>query len=215
MIIHIKNMVSSRCTLKVKTEMERVGLIIENIQLGRVELSHPATDDQMEKLQNALSAAGLEVMGSKTFELVEQVIKTIKEMIDRSSNDQGKCHSEYLSDKLGRSYPYLAGIFTNATGISIGQYVINYRLERTKEMIRSNKLSLSEIAFKLNFSSIGHLSNQFKKATGISPSMYRRLATNESSDKLVQKKIVEKKTPYIHIPPTLRSILERNIAEFK
>lgn len=215
MIIHIKNMVSSRCTLKVKTEMERVGLIIENMQLGRVELSRPANDDQIEKLHTALSAAGLEVMNNKTVELVDQIKATVKEMIDRSSNDQNVCHSEYISEKIGKTYPYLAGVFANSTGISIGQYVINYRLERTKEMIRNNRLSLSEIAFKLNFSSIGHLSNQFKKATGISPSMYRQLATNESSDKLVQKKNVEKQTPYVHIPPTLRSILERNIAEFK
>lgn len=215
MIIYIKNMVCSRCILKVKSELEKIGFSVANIQLGRVELSKPADDDQIEKLHRALSTSGLKIMHSKTIELVAAIKATVREMIDRSSNDQDICHSEYISKKLGRSYPYLAGIFANSTGISIGQFVINYRLERTKELIRQNNLTLSEIAFKLNFSSIGHLSNQFKKSTGISPSMYKRMATNEPSEELINWKIGDNRTPHLAIPPALRTILERNIAEFK
>lgn len=206
MIIYIKNMVCLRCVLKVQSELEQLGITDAIVQLGRVELSRSVSDDQMEQLRIALSTCGLEVMPKRNAKLVEQIKETIGDMLDEPIDKQIRSHSEYISEKLGKNYAHLAGIFAEVTGISIGQFVIRFRVERTQQMIRQNVLSLSEIAFRLNYSSIGHLSNQFKQSTGISPSVYRQIARKELSESFVDSRLMRNITPHIILPASLKSI---------
>jgi AraC-like DNA-binding protein len=176
MTIYIKNMVCLRCKQKVAVELDRLGIESTVIQLGKVELSTPLSAHQLEKLRTTLSLYGLEVMRNRNEELVEKIKTVVMEMVDDSGDELTVKHSEFISDKLGKKYTYLARVFVEVTGMSIRQFVISHRVELTKTLIRQNRQSLTEIAFQLNYSSIGHLSNQFKDTTGISPSVYRRIS---------------------------------------
>lgn len=196
MIIYIKNMISSRCKLKVKSEIEKLGIKDANIQLGKVELSNPISDAQITQLQSALSPCGLEVMQNTNEELVEEIKAVIRQMIDEpvcDPVDHTMTNSEYISKKLGKSYTCLARVFAEETGMSIGQFIISHRIEHTKVLIRQDVLSLSDIAYRLNYSSIGHLSNQFKQTTGISPSVYRKIARNGFKESMIDDRLKPKK----------------------
>lgn len=172
MQLFIKNMVSIRCTILVQEELLRLMIPFIKVEKGRVELPI-ITNGQREQLQLGLLTHGLELHQNKKSILVERIKKAIVTMIRNSDDCLKMTYSLYLSQALGHDYTYLANIFSEVEKISIQQYIIFHKIERVKELIQHEELSLSEISYKMHYSSAAHLSNQFRKVTGVSPSFYR------------------------------------------
>jgi AraC-like DNA-binding protein len=168
-------MVSLRCRMVVQEELNKLGLRHVNIDLGRVEISEEITHQQHEQLKANLLAWGLELLDDKKDILVERMASLIIEMIHYSDGTLKVTNSEYLSEKLGFDYTYMSNIFTRKKGITIQQFIIMHKIEKIKELLLYDELSLSEISYILHYSSVAHLSNQFKKITGVTPSDYKRL----------------------------------------
>jgi AraC-like DNA-binding protein len=166
--------------MMVKAELQKLGLHVIDIDLGMVEILETITEQQREQLRTNLSKSGLELLDDKKSILIEKIKTTIIEMIHyEEPNDILKLNfSDFLSDKIKYDYSYLSNIFSDVKGITIEQYIIINRIELVKELILYNELSLSEIAYKLHYSSISHLSGQFKKVTGLTPSFFKQLAQN-------------------------------------
>lgn len=172
MKLYIKNMVSIRCRILVQDELLKLKIPYKLVELGAVELDVISVDKKVLLKQNLL-VHGLELHEDKKGILVERIKKAIVKMIRNTDECLKMNYSNHLSQDLGLDYTYLANIFSEAKGISIQQYIIYHKIERVKELIQHDELSLSEISFKLHYSSAAHLSTQFKKVTGISPSFYR------------------------------------------
>jgi AraC-like DNA-binding protein len=168
-------MVSLRCRMVVQEELRKLGLRYVNIDLGMVEISEDITHNQREQLKANLLVWGLELLDDKKDILAERITNLIIEMIHYSDGILKVTNSEYLSEKLGYDYTYMSNIFTQKKGITIQQFIIMHKIERIKELLLYDELSLSEISFILHYSSVAHLSNQFKKITGVTPSDYKRL----------------------------------------
>ena len=173
--LFIKGMVSYRCKMAVKEELKKLGLHYIFVELGEVDIMEDLTVFQREQLKENLGKIGLELIDDTKSILVEKIKNTIIEMVQYAEEFPKVKHSVYIADKLRHDYTYLANIFSEANGISIQQYIIHQKIEKAKEFILYNELTLSEIAFKLNYSSSAHFSNQFKKITGVSPSFYKGL----------------------------------------
>lgn len=172
MQIYIKNMVSIRCTILVQEELLRLRIPYFKVELGRIELPI-ISRSQREQLHLGLLVHGLELHQGKKSLLVERIKKAIVLMIRNSDDCLKMNYSLHLSHELKHDYTYLANIFSEVENISIQQYIIFHKIERVKELIQHDELNLNEISFKMHYSSAAHLSNQFKKVTGISPSFYR------------------------------------------
>lgn len=168
-------MVSLRCKLKVKEEVKKLGLHYFNVELGTIEILENITLNQRSQLKKNLIKSGLELMDDKRSILIEKVKTTIIEMIHSFEELPHENYSDYISKRVGNDYTYLANIFSEVKGITIQQYIILHKIERVKELIIYDELSLTEIAFKLHYSSVSHLSNQFKKITGLTPTFYKNL----------------------------------------
>lgn len=168
-------MVSIRCKMLVKNELDRLGLEYGAIDLGEVELLKPMTVEQHDLLKGVLLKSGLELMDDKKTILIERIKNIVIEMVHYEDELPKIKNSDYISDKLGKDYTYLANIFSEATGITIEHFIILHKIERVKELIIYDELNLSEIALKLNYSSASHLSNQFKKITGLTPTFFKNL----------------------------------------
>jgi AraC-like DNA-binding protein len=168
-------MVSQRCKLKVKEELDKLGLEYLSIDLGTVELLNDLTLEQHDRLKESLLGSGLELLEDKKNILAERVKNVIIEMIHELEELPTVNYSYYISEKIGYDYTYLSNIFTELMGITIQQYIINNKIERVKELLLYDELNLTEISYRLHYSSVAHLSNQFKKITGISPSYFKRL----------------------------------------
>lgn len=175
MILYIKYMVSLRCKMIVKQELERMGLHPVVVELGQVEIFEDLTSTQRALLKSSLLATGLEVLDDKKNILIERIKNVITEMIHYTDEVPKVNYSEYISQKLNYDYTYLANIFSEVKGITVQQYIINHKIERVKELLLYNELSLTEISYKLHYSSVAHLSNQFKKVTGLSPSYFKQI----------------------------------------
>jgi AraC-like DNA-binding protein len=173
--IFIKYMVSIRCKMVVKSELEALGLHYGAVDLGEVEVRELITAEQREHLKNALLKSGLELLDDKKAILIEKIKNCIVEMIHYQDEVPKIKHSDYLHEKLDHDYTYLANLFSEATGITIEQYVISHKIERVKELLLYDELNLTEISYKLNYSSVAHLSNQFKKVTGLTPSYFKKI----------------------------------------
>jgi AraC-like DNA-binding protein len=159
----------------VKSELDRLGLHYIFVDLGEVTLKEDLSADQMKKLDKGLRKSGLEVMDDKKSMLIEKIKNIIIEMVHYSDGQLKKNLSDYLTSKLNYDYTYLANLFSEVQGTTIEQYYINHKIERVKELIIYDELNLKEIAFKLHYSSIAHLSSQFKKVTGLTPSHFKNL----------------------------------------
>jgi AraC-like DNA-binding protein len=168
-------MVSIRCKMLVKAKLERLGLHHKTVELGEVEILENITLAQREQLNNGLKKAGLELMDDKKAMLVERLKNVIIEMIHYLDEPPLTKYSVFLSDKLNYDYTYLANLFSEVRGITIEQFIIFHKIERVKELLVYDDLSLTEIADRLHYSSVGHLSNQFKKTTGLTPSHFKKL----------------------------------------
>jgi AraC-like DNA-binding protein len=175
MKLYIKYMVSIRCKMIVKSELDKLDLLYGAIDLGEVEVHGTITPEQREHLQNSLAKSGLELMDDKKAILIEKIKNVIIEMVHYEDELPKARNSDYLSEKLHHDYTYLANIFSEATGITIEHYIILHKIERVKELLLYDELSLTEISYRLNYSSVAHLSAQFKKITGLTPSYFKNL----------------------------------------
>ncbi len=180
MTLYVKYMVSLRCKMLVKEELKKMGIWYVIVDLGTVEILEDITEEQREQLNKNLLKSGLELLDNKKSILIEKIKTLIIEMIHYSEFDEVSKikFSNFLSEKLDYDYTYLSSIFSEIKGITIEQYIIINKIERVKELILYNELSLSEIANKLHYSSVAHLSAQFKKITGLTPSFFKQLAQN-------------------------------------
>ena len=175
MKIYIKYMVSIRCKMLVKEELKKLGLHYILVDMGVAEIMEDITVAQKEQLRLALLKSGLELMDDKRAVLIERIKNVVIEMIHHSDEIPKLNFSDYLSKKLEYDYTYLANLFSEIQGTTIEKFIISHRIERVKELIIYGELSLTEIAWKMHYSSVAHLSNQFKKYTGLTPSHFKKL----------------------------------------
>ncbi len=175
MKLYIKYMVSLRCKMFVKSELEKLGIKYGTIDLGIVEIQDDPTAEQLESFKEGLKKGGLELLDNKKNILVEKIKAVIVEMVHYSDELPKINDSDYISEKLGYEYTYLSNTFSEVKGITIQQYIIMHKIEKVKELLLYDELSLTEIAYKLHYSSVAHLSNQFKKITGLTPSYFKQL----------------------------------------
>lgn len=176
MKLYIKYMVSLRCKMMVKEELKKIGIQNVIIDLGVVEILESITEEQHEQLKVNLMKSGLELLDNKRSILVEKIKNVIIEMIHYTDEVSKVNNSNFISEKLGYDYTYLANIFSEVKGITIQQFIIINKIERAKELLLYNELSLTEISHRLHYSSVAHLSNQFKKITGLTPTFYKDIA---------------------------------------
>lgn len=168
-------MVSLRCKMVVHEELNNLGIKHAVVDLGIVEVMNDMTKQQREILKENLLKYGLELLDDKKSILIEKIKNVITEMIHYSDELPKENFSDYISEKLGYDYTYLANTFSEVKGITIQHFIIVNKIEKVKELLLYDELNLTEISYKLNYSSVAHLSNQFKKITGLSPSFYKQL----------------------------------------
>jgi len=168
-------MVSIRCKMVVKAELDKLGLHYGTIDLGEVDIKEDITAEQYDQLKTALLKSGLELMYDKNALLIEKIKSVVIEMIHYADAMPEMKNSEYISEKLHQNYSSLASHFSEATGTTIEHFIIIHKIEKVKELLLYTDQSLTEISWKLNYSSVAHLSNQFKKITGLTPSFFKQL----------------------------------------
>ncbi|WP_246202996.1 helix-turn-helix domain-containing protein [Fulvivirga lutimaris] len=173
--LYIKYMVSLRCKMMVKEELSKLGIHYVVLDLGVVEVLEDITIEQRAELKMNLLKSGLELLDDKRSILIERIKNVIIEMIHHTDELPKVNYSDYISEKLDYDYTYLANTFSEVKGITIQQFIIINKIERAKELLIYDELSLTEISYKLHYSSVAHLSNQFKKITGLTPTFYKEL----------------------------------------
>lgn len=166
--------------MAVQEELRKLGLHFIVVDLGEVEVMETLTSDQLEQLKAGLLESGLELMDDKKAVLIEKIKNVITEMIHHSDEMPKMNYSDYISQKLNYDYTYLSNLFSELKGITIQQFIIVHKIERVKELLFYDEHNLTEISYKLHYSSVAHLSNQFKKVTGLSPSRFKRLKEKRS-----------------------------------
>ncbi len=171
----IKNMVSLRCKMIVRSELENFGLHYTTLELGEVQIIEELSPDQYNQIKNLLAKSGFELLEDKKAILVEKIKNIIVEMVHYSEEAPLTNFSDYLSQLLNYDYNYLSNLFSEVKGTTIEHYIISHKIERAKEMLIYDELTLTEISYKLHYSSVAHLSNQFKKVTGLTPSFFKKL----------------------------------------
>lgn len=174
-------MVSARCKMVVKDELKKMGLHFIVVELGEVDIMETLSFDQRRELKSGLLVSGLELMDDKRAVLIEKIKNVIIEMVHYSDELPKINYSDYLGEKLHHDYTYLSNIFSEVKGITIQQFIIIHKIEKAKELLLYDELNLTEISYKLNYSSLAHLSNQFKKVTGLSPSHFKKLKDKRRS----------------------------------
>ena len=166
--------------MMVKEELKKLGLLYGIIDLGMVEMLEEITQEQHEQLKINLLKSGLELLDDKKSILIEKIKNVIVEMIHYSDEVPTMNYSDYISEKLDYDYTYLSNIFSEVKGITIQQFIIINKIERVKELLLYDELNITQISYKLHYSSVAHLSNQFKKITGLSPSFFKKLRKKRS-----------------------------------
>ena len=175
MKLFLKNMVGDRCKMIVKAELEKLGLNSTSIELGQVEILEILSNEQRQLLDEGLKKSGLALLEDKKLILIERIRNIIVELIHYSDKPPKIKFSEYLSETLNYDYTYLANIFSENQGTTIEHFLIKHKIERVKELLIYDELNITEIADLMHYSSVGHLSNQFRKFTGLTPSQYKHL----------------------------------------
>lgn len=168
-------MVCIRCEMVVKSELEKLGLNYFSVRIGEANIKNNITSEQRDQLNFALKKSGLELLDDKKSILVEKIKNVIIELVHYTEDRLKTNLSDYLGDKLNYDYTYLANLFSEVKGTTIEHFFIIHRIERVKELMVYDELNLTEIAYKLNYSSVSHLSKQFKKVTGLTPSHFKQL----------------------------------------
>lgn len=174
--IYIKNMVCNRCIMVVLGILRQAGAEIAHVSLGEVVLVKPLADDQLLRLTQELQLVGFDIIDDKRARIVEQVKNCVRELVHQKDGDLKLKLSEYLSQNIHLDYAYMTSIFSESEGTTIEKYAISQKIERVKELLAYDDLSLNEIADKMHYSSAAHLSSQFKKVTGFTPSYYKQLS---------------------------------------
>jgi len=175
MKLYIKYMVSLRCKMVVRDAFKKLGIHYVSVNLGEINTQEDITDKQREKLKSILLKSGLELMDDKKAILIERIKNVVVEMVHYADDLPKTNFSDFLSAELKYDYNYLSNIFSETQGVTIEHFIILHKIEKVKELIIYNELNLSEIAWKLRYSSAAHLSSQFKKITGLTPSYFRSL----------------------------------------
>ena len=168
-------MVCRRCKMAVESEFEKLGIQPLSVELGEVNLSTPLNDEQTRAINSQLTSLGFELIDDKKSKTIERIKNLIIDLVHHRDNDLKVNLSTYISSEIGQDYSALSNLFSEVEGTTIEQFFITQKIEKVKELLTYNELSLSEIAWQLNYSSISHLSNQFKKITGFSPSHFKQL----------------------------------------
>lgn len=177
MNLHIKNMVCDRCIMVVRNELDALDFNYKNIQLGEVELANEPGSEQLELLRERLYGLGFEMLDDRKSALINQIKSTIIKLIHNSENEElNKKISVILAERLGKEYHYLSGLFSSIEGVTIEKYIILQRIERAKELLIYDEMTLNEISYALGYSSVQHLSLQFKKITGMTPTEFKNLS---------------------------------------
>lgn len=179
MKLYIKYMVSARCKMIVEAELKKLGLQVVKVELGSAEIKEFITKEQREKLDRALKKSRLEIMENQKSNIVENIKKAVDDVIYNSEEIHQKKFSDYISRRLCLNYTYLSNIFSEVTGCTIENFIIRNKIERVKYLLINSDLNLTQISYQLHYSSVAHLSNQFKKMTGETPSRYKN--KNEES----------------------------------
>jgi AraC-like DNA-binding protein len=162
----------------VKSELEKLGLEYNYVDIGEAEIRDIFTPEQLDKLDIGLRSTGLELMDDKRSILAEKIKAIIIELVHYSDEQLKINLSDYLSEKLHKDYTYLATLFSEVKGITIERFYLSHKIEKIKELLVYDELNITEIAWKMHYSSVAHLSNQFKKMTGITPSQFKQLKNN-------------------------------------
>ncbi|MGV8945608.1 MAG: helix-turn-helix domain-containing protein [Lutibacter sp.] len=174
-------MVSNRCKMAVKDALKKLGVHFIFVDLGEVDIMENINEAQRNELKLMLFKSGLELMDDKRSMLIEKIKNVIVEMVHHTEEAIKVNFSDYLSKKLNHDYTYLANLFSEVQGTTIEQFIIHHKIERIKELIIYDELNITEIAWKMNYSSVAHLSNQFKKVTGLSPSHFKQMKNKRRS----------------------------------
>lgn len=182
MKLYVKYMVSLRCKLLVKQELENLGLKYATIDLGMIEVLEDIDEQTKLLLKKNLASSGLELIDDKKKILIDKIKNVIIEMVHYTDEVPKVNYSDYIAEKLGYDYTYLSNLFSEVKGITIQHFIIKHKIERAKELILYDELNLTEISYILNYSSVAHLSNQFKKVTGQSPSFYKKIGKKRKSN---------------------------------
>lgn len=172
-------MVCDRCILVMKNELAHLGYQPLNITLGEVELKNELTHTEKTNLNNHLKSLGFELIDDKKSRLIGQIKSSIIEIIHQHNSELKANLSDYLSNKLNHDYTYLSNLFSEVEGTTIEKYFIAQKIEKVKELLVYDELTLSEIADQMNYSSVGYLSNQFKKVTGLTPTYFKNIKENK------------------------------------
>ncbi len=170
-------MVCIRCKMVVRDELTKLGLHCTVVELGEAEILETITPEQREEIRSVLLRSGLDLMDDKKSMLIQKIKQVIIELVHYSEEPLRVKFSEYLSRQLNYDYTYLANIFSEVQGTTIEKFIISHKIERVKELLVYNELTLSEIAFQMHYSSVSHLSAQFKKVTGLTPSYFKQIKT--------------------------------------
>ncbi|MCC9136920.1 helix-turn-helix domain-containing protein [Pontibacter silvestris] len=174
--LYIKNMVCDRCKKVVDEELSRLGYTVLGVGLGEAEVADSGKAVNMEEIREVMSVNGFDLLDDRKTQLIEKVkVAIIKLVHNREETDLHVNTSDYISEKVRADYNYLSSLFSSFEGITIEKYLILQRIEKAKELLVYNELSLKEIAYKLGYSSVAHLSNQFKKVTGLTPSHFKEI----------------------------------------
>ena len=175
-IIYIKNMVCNRCIKVVREELERLGITPLSVTLGEVHLLNVPNEEQLVGIRNSLAKNGFEQIDTANTIMIEKIKTSIIELIHYTDNSERQFkYSDYIQKEVGRDYHSLSALFSSVEGITIEKYIILQKTERVKELMVYGELSLSEIAYQTGYSSVAHLSNQFKKTTGLTPTHFKTL----------------------------------------
>ncbi|MFN3852052.1 MAG: helix-turn-helix domain-containing protein [Spirosomataceae bacterium] len=175
MKLYVMFMVSLRCKMLVKSELEKLGIDYRSVDLGEIEVVENLNQTQWDTLKSNLKVSGLELMDDKKAILIDKIKNVVIEMVHYEDEIPKVKNSVYISEKLHYDYTYLANLFSESTGMTIEHFIIIHKIERVKELLIYDELNLTEISYKLNYSSVAHLSNQFKKITGLTPSFFKKL----------------------------------------
>jgi AraC-like DNA-binding protein len=175
MKLYIKNMVCSRCKMMVKAELEKAGFTALQVELGEVKIRENPAKEKLKHLDIKLRQLGFEIIDSRKSRIIEKIKNTIVKLVHYSDGDDKINLSDLLSKELNYDYSYLSNLFSEVEGTTIEKYLISQKIEKVKELLIYDELTLSEIAFKMGYSSVAYLSNQFKRQTGLTPSFYKNM----------------------------------------
>ena len=181
MKLYIKNMVCIRCKMVVKAELAKLGVQYSLVELGYAEVVGNISAEQHSQIKQALLRSGLELMDDKKSVLIEKIKGVIVELVHYSEEPLSINFSDFLSQKLNHDYTYLANLFSEVQGITIEKFIIAHKIERVKELLVYNEHTLTQIAYMMHYSSVAHLSNQFRKVTGLTPSHFKQLREKRRS----------------------------------